>query len=134
MNKDSFIFSENSDFQNKALYRFVKYAKINSQSDGEKADNGIFPSTPQQKDFAKLLVEELKTLGVEASIKNECYVYAFIEGTGSKQNEESICLLAHIDKSVFQINAVYDISVSLVDENCTFMCFPVNLGALHCLQ
>ena len=99
MNKDSFIFSENLDFQKKALNRFVKYAKINSQSDGEKADNGVFPSTPQQKEFAKLLVEELKTLGVEASIKNECYVYTFIAGTGSKQNEESICLLAHIDTS-----------------------------------
>ena len=82
MNKDSFIFSENLDFQKKALNRFVKYAKINSQSDGEKADKGVFPSTPQQKEFAKLLVEELKILGVEASIKNECYVYTFIAGTG----------------------------------------------------
>ena len=92
-------FSKNNDFKEKALNRFVKYAKTNSQSDGEKADNGIFPSTPQQIDFAKKLIEELALVGVKATIKNECYVYAYIEGTGSKQNEQSICLLAHLDTS-----------------------------------
>lgn len=94
------IIEKNSDFQESLLNRFLEYVKINSQSDGNLADQGIFPSTPQQKDFANKLLTEIKSIGINnAQILNECYVYANISGTGSKKNEESICLLAHIDTS-----------------------------------
>ena len=33
--------------------RFIRYAKIYSQSSSENADKGIIPSTPQQVEFAK---------------------------------------------------------------------------------
>lgn len=99
-NKNSLPFSKNSDFQKKILNRFIQYVKINTQSDGNLADKGIFPSTPHQKDFSKKLLEEIKSLGIkDALILNECYVYANIPGTGSKKNDEQICLLAHIDTS-----------------------------------
>ena len=43
-------------------------------------------------------------------------------------------LLADIDESSFEIDSVYDIGVSLVDEYRPFMGFAVDLGALHRLQ
>ena len=74
-NKNSLPFSKNSDFQKKILNRFIQYVKINTQSDGNLADKGIFPSTPHQKDFSKKLLEEIKSLGIkDALILNECYV------------------------------------------------------------
>ena len=58
------IIEKNSDFQESLLNRFLEYVKINSQSDGNLADQGIFPSTPQQKDFANKLLTEIKSIGI----------------------------------------------------------------------
>ena len=44
----------------KIIDRFVKYIKIDTQSD---AENPAFPSTEKQWDLAKILVEDLKELG-----------------------------------------------------------------------
>ena len=46
----------------KAYERFLEYVKINTQADPK---SGSVPSTEGQTVLAKMLVEELKSLGVE---------------------------------------------------------------------
>src|SRR5262245_38177538 len=54
--------------------RFLKYVKIDTQS---KDDIDTIPSTRKQFDLAKVLVEELKELGLnDAHVDDHCYVYA----------------------------------------------------------
>ena len=43
--------------------RFERYVKIWSESDAH--GSPVNPSTPQQFDLAKLLVEEMKAIGIE---------------------------------------------------------------------
>lgn len=88
--------SSNKNYKEKLLQRFIKYVQIWSESNGELADKGIFPSTPQQFEFAKILAEELKQMGIsEVQVTKDCYVYGFLPGTNSQK--ESILLLAHMD-------------------------------------
>lgn len=90
--------SESQDFKQRLLNRFIKYVKIWSESNGELADKGIFPSTPQQFDFAKMLVKELTDLGInDVQLTPDCYVYAYVNATKGFENEEPILLLAHMD-------------------------------------
>ncbi len=77
----------------KMLERFIKYIAIDTQSDH---DSGRHPSTPTQLDFARMLVEDLKGLGVKDEdivLEKHCYVYAHINN-GSKK---TIGLIAHMD-------------------------------------
>lgn len=80
------------------LNRFIRYAKIYSQSSSENADKGIIPSTPQQKEFAEVLASELKELGFsDVSVSEHSYVYANIPATKGFENAKPFCLLAHMD-------------------------------------
>ncbi len=73
--------------------RFVKYAKIWSESNGELADKGIFPSTERQWDMAKNMIEELNAMGLQnVQLTDKCYVYANLPGNG-----DSVLLMAHMD-------------------------------------
>ena len=54
--------STNNEEKNKLLERFVKYVQIWSESDSQAADKGVFPSTPQQFDFARIMKAELEEL------------------------------------------------------------------------
>ena len=56
---------ENKDYSKRLLDRFVKYVKIWSESDGNAADKGVFPSTERQWDMAKVLESDMKELGLE---------------------------------------------------------------------
>ena len=47
---------------NKNVERFIRYAKIDTQAD---ENTGTTPSTEKQKNLSRLLVEELKELGLE---------------------------------------------------------------------
>lgn len=85
-------------YKEKLQKRFIRYVKIWSESDGEAADNGIFPSTERQWDFAKVLEGELKELGLEnVCITENCYVYGYLPGTGALAEEEPVLFLAHMD-------------------------------------
>ena len=42
--------------------RFIKYAKVHTTSD---PNSTSFPSTERQKDLGKILLQELKDLGIE---------------------------------------------------------------------
>ena len=56
--------------------RFIRYAMIDTQSDPHSSS---FPSTEKQKDLSKLLVSELKEMGIpDAAMDDNGYVYATI--------------------------------------------------------
>lgn len=73
-----------------ALEHFLKYVRINTQSDDS---TGKTPSTECQKVLGELLVNELKSLGLEDAHMDEWgNVYGHLIGKGSK-----IGLNAHMD-------------------------------------
>ena len=87
------------NIKNSLLERFLKYVKIWSESDSQKADSGIMPSTSGQNEMASVLCAELKSLGLEnVQTTEHCYTYGILPANGSA--ESSICLLAHIDGAV----------------------------------
>ena len=78
------------------LNRFLKYVKVNTQSDPHSSSN---PSTMRQKDLAKILVEELQEIGLkDAETDDFGYVYATIQSTTTK-NVPVICFCSHMDTS-----------------------------------
>jgi len=82
--------------------RFLRYVKVDTQSKDE-ADS--FPSTEKQFDLARMLVEELKALGVsDARVDENCYVYATLEanlsGSTSERDVPVIAFIAHMDTSL----------------------------------
>ena len=93
----NYIFS-NSEWEKKLLDRFVKYVKIWSESCGEEADKGTFPSTSRQWDFAKTLADEMQAIGMQnVQVTDKCYVYGCLEATKGCENVEPILLLSHMD-------------------------------------
>jgi len=81
------------------LDRFVRYAKIDTQS---KEGVDAYPSTDKQKDLSKLLVDELKALGLEdAAMDQWGYVTATLESNLADQASSVpvIGLLGHVDTS-----------------------------------
>lgn len=80
----------------KLLERFLRYVSIDTQSD---PNSTTFPSTSKQFDLAKLLVEELKQIGLsDAHVDENCYVMATLEANTDKQIPV-IGFLAHVDSS-----------------------------------
>lgn len=74
--------------------RFIRYAKIDTQSDPE---SPTCPSTEKQKNLSRLLVEELKHMGIkDAEMDEHGYVYATIESNTSK-NVPVLCFCSHVD-------------------------------------
>lgn len=85
-----------------ALDRFLRYAKIDTQSQEGKETT---PSTKKQFDLANLLVKELKDMGVkDVEIDEYCYVYASIPSNIPANHPAygkvpPIGFLAHVDTS-----------------------------------
>lgn len=76
-----------------SIDRFIRYVKIDTQSDDT---TGTTPSTEKQKNLSKLLVGELKELGLKDAYMNEYgIVYAHLPGEGDR-----IGLNAHIDTAL----------------------------------
>ena len=76
--------------------RFVRYAKIDTQSDPESIN---CPSTEKQKDLSLILVKELKEMGIkDAELDEHGYVYATIESNSEKM-VPVICFCSHVDTS-----------------------------------
>jgi tripeptide aminopeptidase len=77
------------------LDRFLRYVRIDTQSSRERSGS---PSTPGQLDLARLLVEELRAIGLEdAAIDDNGIVTATLEAT--VDDAPTIGLLAHMDTS-----------------------------------
>lgn len=80
--------------QEKLTERLIRYAKINTQSD-EAQDTT--PTTPGQWTLAKLLVEELKEIGMEdVDVDNNGYVMATLPSNTDK-DVPVIGFMAHVD-------------------------------------
>ena len=81
------------DNMNKNVERFIRYAKIDTQAD---ENTGTTPSTEKQKNLGRLLVKELKELGLDDAYMDEYgIVYAHLSGEG-----DVIGLNAHIDTAL----------------------------------
>lgn len=82
--------------QHTVLERFLRYVKIDTQSD---PNSTTYPSTEKQKNLGRLLVDELKAIGVvDAELDEFGYVYATIPGNSSK-TVPVICYCSHMDTS-----------------------------------
>ena len=78
---------------NKNIERFIRYAKIDTQAD---ENTGTTPSTEKQKNLSRLLVNELKELGLDDAYMDEWgIVYAHLDGEG-----DVIGLNAHVDTAL----------------------------------
>ncbi|GMO63015.1 MAG: peptidase T [Treponemataceae bacterium] len=88
-----------NELSQRILERFLRYVKIWTTSDRAKADAGIIPSTPQQRDFAELLATELKALGADdVHVTEFCYVCARIPANvANADSRNTIAFLAHLD-------------------------------------
>ena len=76
--------------------RFLRYVKIDTQSDPE---SPTMPSTAKQKNLGKVLVEELKAIGIkDAELDEYGYIYATIPATSSKK-VPVLCFCSHMDTS-----------------------------------
>ena len=81
----------------RAYERLLKYAKIHTTSSPE---TGTTPSTPCQWDLARLLVDELKELGLENPGANEhCIVTAWLPAAPGCEDAPALGLIAHMDTS-----------------------------------
>lgn len=79
----------------RAYERLLKYVAVDTPSD---PDSGANPSSSCQFDLAKMLVEELKEIGVSnAEVDDKCYVYASIPATEGYENCKSLGFIAHMD-------------------------------------
>jgi len=82
---------------NDALERFLRYVKIWTTSDETKES---VPTTKNQLDLGRVLVEELKKLGLDGVIQDEFgFVYANLPPSKGFEKAKSIGLLAHVDTS-----------------------------------
>lgn len=76
--------------------RFIKYIKIDTQSDPE---NPAFPSTEKQFNLGHLLVKELTEIGLkDVTIDHQCYVMATLP-SNVDYKVPTIGFIAHIDTS-----------------------------------
>lgn len=84
------------NIQHTVLERFLRYVVIDTQSDPEST---TYPSTEKQKNLGKLLVKELKAIGIaDARLDKHGYVYATIPPTTAKK-VPVICYCSHMDTS-----------------------------------
>lgn len=76
--------------------RFKRYVQIDTQSDPLSSS---FPTTEKQKDLSRLLVEELKAMGInDAELDEHGYVFATIPANTDKK-VPVICFCSHVDTS-----------------------------------
>jgi tripeptide aminopeptidase len=83
-----------SNYKYTTTERFLRYVQIDTQSDPQST---TIPSTEKQKDLGKVLVEELKQIGIDDAHLDEWgYVYATIPSTTDKK-VPVICFCSHVD-------------------------------------
>ena len=79
----------------RAYERLLKYVQIHTTSSEE---TGATPSTPGQWDLARVLVDELKELGLEnPSVNEHCIVTAWLPASPGCEGAPALGLLAHMD-------------------------------------
>lgn len=109
--------------------RFLKYVKIDTRSD---ATSKSIPSTPSQVDFAKLLMEDLKEIGLEEVEYNDAN--SFVTATlpaNTGEDVPTVGFIAHVDTADFnskninpQIIENYDGKDIVLNEELGFVLSP----------
>jgi tripeptide aminopeptidase len=74
--------------------RFLRYVKVDTQSDH---NTKTHPSTKKQMDLSKILVSELRQIGLDAFLDDFGYVYTKIEK--NTEGKKAIGFIAHVDTS-----------------------------------
>ena len=81
----------------RAYERMLNYVKVWTTSD---SSSDAVPSTSRQFDLAKLLVEEMKELGIEdAHVDDKSYVYGTLAATKGYEDKAKLGFIAHLDTS-----------------------------------
>jgi tripeptide aminopeptidase len=79
------------------LERFLRYVQVDTQSD---EDSDTYPSTAKQLDLGKMLVEELREIGVEdVELTKHGYVFGTLPGSAGP----TVGLIAHLDTSADEV-------------------------------
>ncbi|HIR13200.1 MAG TPA: peptidase T [Candidatus Choladousia intestinavium] len=79
----------------RAYERFLRYAAVYTASDEEST---AVPTTARQFDLARMLVQELREMGVkDARVDDKCYVYGSIPATPGYEGCVSLGFIAHMD-------------------------------------
>ncbi len=85
-----------NDILSSITERFFRYVKIDTQSDPSSASQ---PSTAKQLHLSRLLIEELRFMGLtDSELDENGYLYATISANSDKQ-VPVICYCAHVDTS-----------------------------------
>ena len=86
--------------QQKMVERFLRYIQIDTQSN---ENSTTYPSTEKQLVLSKLLVKELKEIGIKTvELTDHGYVFATLPSTLPKKHDKTvpvIGLIAHVDTS-----------------------------------
>ncbi len=83
---------------NEVIERFLKYVQVWTTSDSNSSSS--HPSSVNQLELGKILVEELKELGLENIVHDEHgYVYANLPASVGLEKVQPIGLIAHLDTS-----------------------------------
>lgn len=67
---------------NSIAERFMRYVQIDTQSDPQ---SNAQPTTEKQKDLSKILLAELKQMGIAAELDEYGYIYATIPSNSDKK-------------------------------------------------
>jgi len=83
------------NYKHTVAERLMRYVQIDTTAD---PNSESFPSTEIQKNLGKLLVEELKELGVkDAEMDKWGYVFGTVKGNVEKGSIPTVCFCAHMD-------------------------------------
>ena len=79
----------------KAYERLLKYVAVHTTSD---ENSTTVPTAAREFDLAKMLVEELKAIGVaDAAVDDKCYVYGTLPATPGYEKAAKLGFIAHMD-------------------------------------
>ena len=83
------------DERMRAYERLLNYVVVHTTSDPNSVTH---PTTLRQFDLARMLVEEMKELGIEdARMDEKCYVYGTLPATEGMAQVKALGLIAHVD-------------------------------------
>ena len=87
----------NEFFLKDSIERFIRYAKMETTAD---PNSNTTPSNPKELELGKLLVEELKQIGLQkVEIDEFGYVYAFLRASEGYEKSQALNFIAHMDTS-----------------------------------
>ncbi len=82
-----------NNYQHTTAERMMRYAVIDTTAN---PDSDTQPSSKKQLDLSRLLVSELKAMGIDVELDEYGYVYATIKGN-SKKKVPVLCFCSHVD-------------------------------------